>query len=441
MKQANTDDAAFRKVGAEAASSVFTRYALRLQPDPSRTVLRPFLPGYPPPFEELMSRPKRIFERIAALDEIGSRTLHRQVVATMRERHRDVDAFFAAQFDAARSQFNLPALDTERAELVGAFLSQEYAFESAALFNPSVVLHPDQSGVKAGAVRLIFSLRGIGEGHVSSATFRVGTWCPGGDLSIEPPVGHGIAPRIESEDGDVVRFSWPDLTDASEPVLFPVTASQRQGIEDLRLTRFLEEDGTVEYYATYTAFSGSNARSEMLRAATFSCFELRPLSGMFALNKGMALFPRRVDGRYMMLARADNESIWLLRSDHLYRWDEGQRVVYPRFEWEFVQMGNCGPPIELDEGWLVLTHGVGPVRSYSIGAVLLDKKDPARVLARTPKPLLTPSPQERGGYVPNVVYSCGSLVHDGMLLLPYAVADQYTAFASAPISDILSNLR
>lgn len=421
--------------------SIFTRYDLRLQPDPSRTVLRPFLPGDPPPFDKLAPRPRRIAERIAALDSAEFRKIRELVIATMGKRHRDVEAFFTEQFEAVRAQFAMPPMDAKRAQLVGAFLSEEYAFESAALFNPSVALHPDQSGLDAGVVRLIFSLRGIGEGHVSSVTFRVGTWHPRGDLTIEQPVGHGIAPRIESEEGHAVRFSWADTTDVSEPVLFPVTPSQRQGIEDLRLTRFAEEDGSTAYYATYTAFSGSEARCEMLRAVSFSSFELRPLFGMYALNKGMALFPRRVDGRYMMLGRADNESIWLLRSDELYRWDEGQRIVRPRFDWEFVQMGNCGPPIELDEGWLVLTHGVGPVRSYSIGAVLLDKKDPSRVLARTPRPLLTPSPDERGGYVPNVVYSCGSVVQDGVLLLPYAVADQYTAFASAPVTDVLAELR
>jgi len=421
--------------------SVFTHLDLQLRPDPSRTVLRPFLPGDPPPFDKSTPRPRRIAERVAALDPAEFRQIHELVMTTMGKRHRDVESFFTNQFEAVHNRLDMPDMDAERAQLVGAFLSEEYAFESAALFNPSVVLHPDQSGLDTGAVRLIFSLRGIGEGHVSSVTFRIGIWNPGGDLTIERPAGHGVAPRIESTTEDVVRFSWAETTDASEPVLFPVTPSQQQGIEDLRLTRFTEEDDSIAYYATYTAFSGSEARSEMLRAVTFDCFELRPLNGLYALNKGMALFPRRVGGHYMMLGRADNESIWLLRSDELYRWDEGQRIVRPRFDWEFVQMGNCGAPIEIDEGWLVLTHGVGPVRSYSIGAVLLDKNDPSRVLARTPRPLLSPSVNERGGYVPNVVYSCGSLVRDGILLLPYAVADQYTAFASASLADVLAQMR
>ena len=225
---------------------------------------------------------------------------------------------------------------------------------------------------------------------------------------------------------------------ASESILFPVTPSQRQGIEDLRLVRFVEDDGTVIYMGTYTAYSGSAARSELVRARDFRTFEMRPLQGSVAAAKGMALFPRRIGGQYAMLSRQDNENIWLVMSDDLYTWNGGQKIVAPHCFWEFVQMGNCGSPIEIDEGWLVITHGVGSVRNYCIGACLLDKDDPSKLLARMKLPLVHPSPKERDGYVPNVVYSCGALVHDRTLLLPYGVADSFATFASVALDDLLA---
>ena len=224
----------------------------------------------------------------------------------------------------------------------------------------------------------------------------------------------------------------------SETVLFPMTPSQRQGIEDLRLVRFIEDDGSVHYYGTYTAFSGATARSELLDTEGFHNFDMRPLRGDATGGKGMALFPRRVGGRYAMLSRHDNENIWFLQSDDLETWNGGKRIVRPHYPWEFVQMGNCGSPIEIDEGWLVLTHGVGTVRNYCIGACLLDKDDPSKVLARTPRPLIEPSPADRNGYVPNVVYSCGGMVLGRTLFLPYGVADDFATIATADVGDVLA---
>jgi predicted GH43/DUF377 family glycosyl hydrolase len=423
-----------------AIDDIFTRHDLTLKPDPARTVLRPFTPADPVPFERLPPREHRLVRSILALDDEGVTRAYEAIVGLLEGRHRDVEAYLEDRFAELRRSFGLPEVFGHRAILIAAFFSQEYAFQSAALFNPTCVVAMDQSNLPEGTTRLVFALRGIGEGHVSSVTFRTGKWKPGSALEIDTVSSRSTQARVKAIEGEVVRFEWPDIESLSEAVLFPVTPSQRQGIEDLRLTRFYDDDGSDLLYGTYTAYSGSEARSEMVYSRDRRQFELRPLTGMFALNKGMALFPKRVGGRYMMLGRVDNESIWLLRSDELYRWDEGQRLASPRFDWELVQMGNCGAPIEIDEGWLVLTHGVGALRSYSIGAILLDKQDPARVLARTPKPLLTPRPEERHGYVPNVVYSCGSVVIDRTLLLPYAVADQYTAFASAPVKAILASM-
>ena len=243
-----------------------------------------------------------------------------------------------------------------------------------------------------------------------------------------------------SSDG-ITRVMCDGSENPSESVLFPVTPSQRQGIEDLRLCRFIDDDGKPDYVGTYTAFDGRNTRSEMLRITGLKEFEMRPLDGAAAQAKGMALFPRRIDGRYVMLGRQDNENIWLHRSDDLYVWEGGDKLIEPKFSWDLCQMGNCGSPIELAEGWLVLTHGVGLVRTYCMGAALLDKDDPSKVLARTPNPILRPSAEERDGYVPNVVYSCGAMVHDRTLLLPFGIADNFAAFATCEVSDLLKAMR
>ena len=414
-----------------------------LKPNPSRTVIRPFDPGYPAGHDAGTSRLRIIAERVVAYDDdqVAS-TLH-QVIATMDGRHRDPEASLTGRFEELRPMLgDLDAVDEARRRLIGALLTQEYAFEAAALFNPSAVLHPDQDGMPAGSLRFVMSLRGIGEGHVSSVSFRTGTWTPGGDVTIDP-VGPTTQPPIV--DAEAVRSNMPRLElhcggsrVVSETVLFGVLPSQRQGIEDVRLVRFVDDDGQITYYGTYTAFDGMNARSEMLVGSDFRSWETRQLAGDAVGGKGMALFPRRIGGRYAMLGRQDSESIWLLFSDDLYTWNGGFKLMEPRYPWEAVQMGNCGSPLEIDEGWLVLTHGVGPVRNYCLGACLLDRDDPSRVLARTPKPILQPSPDERDGYVPNVVYSCGAVVHGRDLLIPYGVADSFTAVATARVDDILA---
>jgi predicted GH43/DUF377 family glycosyl hydrolase len=298
--------------------------------------------------------------------------------------------------------------------------------------------------MKDGAVRFIMSLRSIGEGHMSSVTFRTGSWQRDQGFVIDPSSAHAVPPQIETRLGNgeasVIELVCGDCQDLSETVLFPVTKAQRQGLEDLRLVRFTDEQGAVTYLGTYTAFDGRSARSELLSADNFQRFTLRPLSGT-AVTKGMALFPRKIGGDYAMLGRQDNESIWLLRSGDLLRWDDGVKVVSPRFPWEFFQLGNCGSPIELEEGWLVLTHGVGTVRNYCIGACLLDRDDPSKLLARTVAPLLEPGGKEREGYVPNVVYSCGGMVHDRTLLIAYGVADSFTTFATLPVDRLLQAMR
>lgn len=415
-----------------------------LKPDPSRTVIRPFEPGYPAGHEvDGRSRLQVIVERVTGYDDGQVDRALKSVESSLQDRHRDVRIALQRRFDDLRPLLDgAPIADEARQLLIGALFTQEYAFEAAALFNPSAVLHPEQDDVTDGSVRFVMSLRGIGEGHVSSVSFRTGLWTPGIGVQIDP-VGSSTQPPII--DDAAVRAEMPRLElncggsrVVSETVLFPVLPTQRQGIEDVRLVRFVEDDGQVTYYGTYTAFDGMHARSEMLVGNDFRSWVMRKLAGDAVGGKGMALFPRRIGGRYAMLGRQDGESIWLLFSDDLFTWNGGAKLIEPRYPWETVQMGNCGSPLEIDEGWLVLTHGVGTVRNYAMGACLLDRDDPSRVLARTPEPILTPSPDERDGYVPNVVYSCGAMVHGRELLLPYGVADSFTAFATARVDDLLA---
>ena len=292
-------------------------------------------------------------------------------------------------------------------------------------------------------MRIVLSLRGVGEGHVSSIIFRTGLWTADGELFVDPPSSWATSPLIEKIPGGApddpgLRLFYGDDSELSEVVVFPVTPRQQHGLEDLRLTQFVDDDGHTSFLGTYTAFGGDEIRQELLRTTDFKSFDLTALSGPASITKGMALFPRRIDGRFVMLGRQDHENIWLLKSNDLYNWDDGAVVIKPRWPWEFVQIGNCGSPIEIEEGWLLITHGVGAVRNYCLGACLLDKRDPSKGLARLSHPLVSPTPEDRDGYVPNVVYSCGSLVHERTLLLPYGVADSFTAFATVPLDRLLS---
>jgi predicted GH43/DUF377 family glycosyl hydrolase len=438
-----TDAATRRRILGESILQHHDHAMLR--PDPARTIARPFLPGWPG--DHPAGGPARsevIINRILTLDDAGIDEQLEAIKQSLDERHRDIDDMLRRRFDEVAGLCPDPAgLDDRRRRLIGGYFTEEYAFEAAALFNPSVVLHPDQEGAPEGSLRFVMSLRGIGEGHVSSVSYRTGLWTPGGSLELDP-LGKITQPPIVEETKEdssgrtCVRLRFGECQSISETVLSPVLPTQRQGIEDLRLVRFTDDDGSVTYYGTYTAFSGAEAQSELLIGTGFHSFAMHAMSGDAVKAKGMALFPRKIGGQYVMLGRQDNENIWLLTSDDILTWNGGAKLIEPRYAWEFVQVGNCGSPIEIDEGWLVLTHGVGTVRNYSIGACLLDRDDPSRVIARTPKPILQPSPDERDGYVPNVVYSCGAMAHGRDLLLPFGVADSFTAFATAKIDDLLA---
>lgn len=428
-------------------STFFNRQALHLRPDPARVVVRPFKPATEPrdfnPTDK--SRANHIVERVLALDSAAVATQLADVLESFLGRHRNLLEKFetrALEMESAFKGHSPFTLDQRR--LIGAYFLHEYSFEAAALFNPSIVSHFDQTGAPPGGRRFILSLRAVGEGHISSLTFRTGLVAADGNVSIDPPARLASVPDIvgavPSVDADRVELAFKPDGDLSERVIFPVLASQSNGVEDARFLEFTDGDEKI-FYATYTAYTGRAIRSELIETRNFETFRMTALRGTAARNKGMGLFPRRINGQYAMIARQDNENLYLIYSDDLLTWNGGQILLRPQFPWEFVQIGNCGAPIELDEGWLLFTHGVGPVRRYSIGAVLLDKADPSKVLARSSEPLVRPEPSDREGYVPNVVYTCGGMRHNDRIILPYAISDTFCSVATMKIAALLENLQ
>ncbi|HEY6391156.1 MAG TPA: glycoside hydrolase family 130 protein [Bryobacteraceae bacterium] len=476
------------------------RTATILEPEQSRVLLRPFMPGD-------TQRAERIIGRVMSLPEEQVGPLLEEVCAEFSQRHQQICNLFLERFEQVRPLLAGGEMSEQRRLLIGSYFLAEYSLESAALFNPSIVPHPNQAGLPAGALRFILSLRATGEGHISSITFRTGVLHPDGRIDVEAPSGFLTEPRqipnsryekplfgrklqevgltsdftrrvvsnlaesftleelrasleaevkrlrmsdgMTREDQTAEQGIWmlarsnyevqfqPEQR-LSARIIFPATPSQRNGIEDARFVRFQNDDGTHIYYATFTAYDGRVVVPELVETADFLRFRFITLNGPAAQNKGMALFPRKINGAYAMLSRQDNENIHLMFSDNVHFWNEYKVLLKPAYAWELVQLGNCGSPIETDAGWLVLSHGVGPLRKYCIGAFLLDRDDPSKVIGRLSEPLLKPNEDEREGYVPNVVYTCGALVHNGQLIVPYGLADHATSFATAPLAEVLA---
>jgi len=403
-----------------------------------------------------------------------------------------------------RAELADATVSPERLQLIGAYFTHEYSIEAAALGNPSMVAAPDQSGVEDGAVRFVMSLRAIGEGHRSSIEFRTGVVGADASVVLDPAsdfavtgnrtphaydkrffttklgdmemlndVEERVLARLEDEftmaeleaaiaafeeddDGRSIsgettrvlhwlassnyRTSFPASIDTSERVLFPSGPTESHGMEDARFVRFVNDDGSVTYYATYTAFDGHQILPQLIETTDFTEFRVATLSGRAAHNKGMAIFPRRINGEFVALGRHDNMNNFVMTSSDIRVWPDATVIQEPELPWELMQVGNCGSPLETEAGWLVITHGVGPFRRYTLGALLLDLDDPARVIGHLKEPLLAPDDDERDGYVPNVVYSCGSMIHAGHLVLPYGFADVGASIATIPLDDLLSRL-
>ena len=421
-------------------------HRLRLQADPSRVVVRPFHIGWMASGPG-GSRSERLIKAVLAMTPKEAGDQLELVLRDFEARHWQTRRVFMSRYDVIAATHGLDGsnIGDEKRQLIGAYFCHEYSYAAAALMNPSAVPHFDQSGMPEGSMRILMSLRAVGEGHISSVAFREGIITTDNELKLapEPPFatatdmigGNEEAPP----EGAVTVFRHRDST-LSGTVIFPITDAQSKGLEDLRLVHFTHDDGTVEWLGTYTAYNGATIQSELLRTKDFRAFDLVPMTGSAARNKGIALFPRKVGDRFMSIGRQDGENLYLLKSDDLSHWDEGELILKPEFPWEYVQIGNCGPPIELDEGWLLLTHGVGAMRKYSIGAALLDKDDPSKVIGRTREPILAAADQDREGYVPNVVYTCGAIRHGSKLFMPYGIADSSVGFAFVEIAQLLARM-
>src|SRR5687767_1771509 len=420
-------------------------HPLRLKADPARVVVRPFHLAWQGNKSD-PGRARRLVDQVLTLSDQEVGRALQQIMQNFETRHWQTRKVFLRRFAEISKLLKLSStgIGDKRQQLIGAYFCHEYSYAAAALMNPSIVPHPDQSGLDRNTCRVVMSLRAVGEGHISSIAFREGLVSSDGSLELapEPPFATAAdAPDIDGlyEDGPV-EVLRDDNSNLSGTVIFPVTPAQAGGLEDLRLTHFTHEDGSREYIGTYTAYSGRDIRSELLRTHDFRRFRLSALEGDAARNKGMALFPRTIGGKYMMVGRQDGQNLFLLSSDSLDRWNYGDLLMKPVYPCEFIQIGNCGPPIEIDEGWLLLTHGVGAMRQYSIGAVLLDRDDPSKILGRTRQPILQAENDDRNGYVPNVVYTCGGMRVGDQLFMPYGISDSSIGFAFLPLKELVTAL-
>ena len=418
------------------------QHELRLHADPGRVVVRPFHLAWQASGPDI-DRVRKLVSDIIALDPRTVRGELSIVLNDFADRHWQIERVFDDRYSQIEAALQLDgsALRRQTKRLIGAYFCHEYSYAAAALMNPSVVRHPDQSGLQPSSVRILLSLRAVGEGHISTIAFREGIVSSGRQISLLPEPLFATAAmlgkvKLGTEDGTVSVYRHRESS-ISGTVIFPITEAQRNGLEDLRLVEFERDSGKSEWIGTYTAYSGRDIRSELMRTRDFRDFTLTPIKGGAGRNKGMALFPRKIDGQFLMIGRQDGKNLYLLRSDKIDEWDGGELLLEPKFPWELVQIGNCGAPIELDEGWLVLTHGVGAMRKYAIGAALLDKGDPSKVIGRTASPILSAADEDREGYVPNVVYTCGAIRVGDDLFMPYGVADSSVCFAFVAISDIL----
>jgi predicted GH43/DUF377 family glycosyl hydrolase len=421
-------------------------FETRLHADPSRVVIRPFHLGWQGK-NDPGGRANRLIADVVGLSEDQASVEYERVVRDFAERHWQTERIFAARFEEVAENLALDrdSFSVTKQRLIGSYFCHEYTFAAAALMNPSIVPHPDQTGMQNGAVRFVMSLRAVGEGHISSVAFREGIAETDGSFDLWPQASFGTSVELDDEglacaDCPVTVSRDPD-SNLSNTVIFPITEQQRGGLEDLRMVRFDHGGGDYEWIGTYTAYSGSSIRSELLRTRDFRTFSLEPIRGKAGRNKGMALFPEKIGGKYAMIGRQDGKNLFLLFSDEIDQWDDdGILLMEPAFPWEFIQIGNCGSPILTDAGWLILTHGVGAMRKYALGAALLDRDDPSKVIARSREPVLTAENADRSGYVPNVVYTCGALKVGEQLLIPYGISDSAVGFATSGIDDLLSLL-
>lgn len=467
----------------------------KFKPDSKRVIIQPHIPKD----EE---RIKRLIARVLSLTDENVKQVLDKVIADFSKRHKNIWEAFDSNYN--RIQDYIPKdvkINDNKRLLLGAYFSMEYSVQAAAFCNPSIVMHPDQSNLESGCARFIMSFRSVGEGHISSVEFRSG--CVDGNCQFNFDEASPYAQKAQEVINPVYdkytfflklsefldrecrickkvydklpdKFLLSDLVsvlnvfmgtehqyiadkmiwlaksnyelqfddhlELSEKIIFPVSKNDSNGIEDARFVRFTDDDGSVTYYATYTAYNGSGILPQLLETKDFVNFKMSTLNGKYSRNKGMALFPRKINGKYVIISRVDGENLYIMTSDNIHFWNEAKLLKAPENAWEFVQIGNCGSPIETEYGWVLLTHGVGPMRQYCIGITLLDIEDPSRIVNNMTEPLIIPNEEEREGYVPNVVYSCGAIVHNDNLIIPYAMSDTCSGIVTLSVSDLFSNV-
>ncbi|HSB91484.1 MAG TPA: glycoside hydrolase family 130 protein [Flavitalea sp.] len=444
-------------------------------------------------------RVSNIVNRVLKMDDPAVEQVLQDVRRDFTARHRNINDTFMDHFARAAAMYgrDITGISNSRKLLIGAYFTKEYSIQSAALFNPSIVTHPIQDGVAEGEKRFIMSLRATGEGHISSIVFQTGIVDRNGTVNLDQAAKF-YTRVIRKEDTiytknefinliqhlDITDTGLLDLLPSSfsrgevmeklsilksnhvashqlslleslldknyelvsppgipinERVIFPSSMAESMGMEDVRFVEFVDGD-ELSYYGTYTAYNGKQIVSQLIETKDFETFKVRSLQGAAVSDKGMALFPSKVDGKYVMVSRQGGEKISIMFSTNLYQWDTYQTLLEPKYAWELVQLGNCGSPIKTEHGWLLLTHGVGAVRTYVISAILLDLSNPSMVIGRLSKPLIVPEETEREGYVPNVVYTCGMLLHENVILVPYAVSDSAADFATVQLDELLGEL-
>lgn len=468
----------------------------KFQPDCSRVIIRPHVP-------KDADRIKRIITRVLNLPEENVEQILERVLTNFSTRHKNIlDAFDCNYSEVERYIPEDTQISQNRRALLGAYFSCEYSIQAAAFFNPSIVPHPDQSNLPKGSLRFILSFRSVGEGHISSIEFRSGVidkncnftfdeaspyaeranivsnpvydkttffqkleemQTPGNKTSqmvynlldekfLLSDLISVLQMVIGSDNADIgenimwlaksnYELQFKEGQELSEKIIFPASQNDSNGIEDARFVRFVDDDGEVTYYATYTAYNGHNILPQIIETKDFHTFKMITLNGEFSKNKGMALFPRKINGKYMMISRVDGENLYLMSSDNIHFWQKAELLKEPENAWEFIQIGNCGSPVETDYGWILLTHGVGPMREYCIGIILLDIENPTKIIGNMIEPLIVCNQEEREGYVPNVVYSCGLIVHNDNLVIPYAMSDTCSGIATISLSELFTNVQ
>ena len=434
---------------------MITRSNLKLKADPNKVILRFF--------NLSEKRTKNVIERVLSLEEKEIGNILNNAYAEFKHRHRFFEETLLAHYKkVAKYISNAEELTSDRKMLIGSYFSMEYSIEAAALFNPSIVSHPDQSNIDSGKLRFILSLRAVGEGHISSIEFREGILDKNGNVTLVEQGDYSTLPtKINNSTEEIIdkrklrkyisskevsnvlttNYSCEFSSDVplNERVLFPYSNNENMGMEDVRLVKFSNNDKDI-YYGTYTAYNGISINPQFIETNDFKKYQISTMHGNAVFDKGFALFPRKINGQYVMTSRQDGENLFLMYSDNLYYWDNKSIIRTPKHHWEYMQIGNCGSPIETEKGWLLITHAVGPFRKYVISALLLDLDNPTKIIATLNEPLIAPNDVEREGYVPNVVYSCGSLIHNNNLIIPYAMSDSTCGFAKIEVNELMNKL-